>query len=434
MNSGVKKICKNILMFVFFYLALVAGGLASYSHIKFGTVSFDIVLYLFNDVFKLDWAIKEIKLYLIIFLFVSFFMVYFFKNKHLIISAILLFSLPFAEFDMFSYFYYRYLPTNFYEENYVKPQIDPSQKNNLVVIFLEGFEDYFASDDISPSLAKLKKENISFKGFQQLSSADTTINGHFASLCATPFNQEQDHLNDTTFPSKILCIPDLLKKNGYSTAYLDSADVKFAQADILSQKHGFDIVKGFFELEEDASKITKDYKGNRFGGLKDRVIFEIAKKEILSLKQPFFISIASLDTHSYPEIFYDPDCSKKFNNYLDAVKCTGDIVVSFVDWLKKQSFWNNTTLVIIGDHKFGNEKFSKNHIINIFINSKKTPHDTNKVFTTYDLAPTILEATGYEIEKYGIGRSLFSKNPTLFRNNNEKFDLIITGKNNMFSE
>lgn len=434
MENKVKKICKSILLFVFFYLALIAGGLAGYSHIRFGVVSFDIVLYLFNDAFKLDWAVKEIKLYLIIFLFVSFFIVYFFKNKHIIISAIILFSLPFVEFDVLNYFYYRHIPTNFYEENYVVPQIEQSQKNNLIVIYLEGFEDYFASEDISPALASLKKGNISFKGFHQLNSADTTINGQFASLCATPFNQELGNLNDINSASKILCIPDLLKKNGYSTAYLKGADIKFAQSDILAKKHNFDVIKGFFELEEDASKITKDYKGNRFGGLKDRVLFEMVKKEILSLKQPFFMNITSLDTHTYPEIFYDQDCAKKFNTPLDAVNCTGEIVVSFVDWLKKQSFWKNTTLVIIGDHKFGDEKFSKNHIINIFINSKKLPFNTNKIFTTYDLAPTILEATGYNIEKFGIGRSLFSENHTLFENKNEKFDLIITGKNNMFSE
>ena len=160
----------------------------------------------------------------------------------------------------------------------------------------------------------------------------------------------------------------------------------------------------------------------------------MAKNEISNLKEPFFATLTSLDMHFHPELFYDPDCEKKFNDVRDIAACTGKSLENFVNWLKKQPFYKNTTLVILGDHKINTKFLSKSQVLNIFVNSAKTPDTTNRKFTTFDFAPTILEAAGFEIEKFGIGRSLFSKNPTLFEKEGNKFNLMVEAKNKLFDE
>ena len=144
----------------------------------------------------------------------------------------------------------------------------------------------------------------------------------------------------------------------------------------------------------DAKKITPNYLGNEFGGLKDRVLFELAKNEISKLPEPFFVSLTTLDTHISPNPYYDPECERKFNDFRDAVYCTGEIVGNFINWLKKQPYWDRTTIVIMGDHQAASRFLSKSEVYNVFINSKQTTNLNNRKFTTYDFAPTILEATG----------------------------------------
>jgi hypothetical protein len=107
---------------------------------------------------------------------------------------------------------------------------------------------------------------------------------------------------------------------------------------------------------------------------------------------------------------------------------------NFVTWLKQQPFWENTTLVILGDHKISQRYISKSNPLNIFVNSKATTNNFDRKFTTYDYAPTIMEAAGYKIEKFGIGRSLFSSNETLYEKEGDKFTLLVSAKNELYEK
>ena len=436
MKSKIRSFFADFFLFALFYASLIAAATAVYVHFHFGTVSVDILISALNDVFTLDWAVKKIKIYTSLLLIIAFLGVRFLKAKQIIILSFLLLFFPVSEFDVISYFRYKNTTTNFFEENYVAPEIEQAKKNNIIIIYLESFEDHFASKEVSPYLADLKEKNLSFNGFTQITSTFSTINAQFASMCAIILKQNNIERGDDyiNFMPKISCVSDLLKKNGYNTAYFKAADVKFSRANYFANQHNFDVVKGLFELEDDAKKITKDYKGNVFGGLKDRVLFELLKKEIASLKEPFFATATSLDMHDYPKAYYDPECKKIYNDVRDIAHCTGTAVENFITWLEKQPFYKNTTLVILGDHQIPRKFISKSQVLNIFINSKKTTDLTNRKFTTFDFAPTILEAAGYNIEKFGVGRSLFSKNETLFEKHKDEFYLILNAKNKLFDE
>ena len=57
----------------------------------------------------------------------------------------------------------------------------------------------------------------------------------------------------------------------------------------------------------------------------------------------------------------------------------------------------------------------KDNIYNVFINTKETTQNRNRIFNQTDLFPTILESIGFKIDgdRLGLGTSLFSTKPTL---------------------
>jgi phosphoglycerol transferase len=104
--------------------------------------------------------------------------------------------------------------------------------------------------------------------------------------------------------------------------------------------------------------------------------------------------------------------------HIKFVKVASLLIVDFLNWLKEQSFGENTTVIIIGDHERMGTNFpeqDKDNIYNVFINTKETTQNRNRIFNQTDLFPTILESIGFKIDgdRLGLGTSLFSTKPTL---------------------
>ena len=99
-------------------------------------------------------------------------------------------------------------------------------------------------------------------------------------------------------------------------------------------------------------------------------------------------------------------------------------VYEFIEWIKKQDFYNNTTIVIVGDHIGMQTEFYEEHleegytrtVYNTFINSAiPEVNSKNRQFSTLDIFPTVLASIGAEIEgeRLGLGTNLFSGEPTI---------------------
>ena len=136
-------------------------------------------------------------------------------------------------------------------------------------------------------------------------------------------------------------------------------------------------------------------------------------------------------------------CEKCINEndiqYANVIKCADRQIHEFVDWIKSQPFFSNTTVVIIGDHptmdstlidsrlarsNYVSERYSfslsnstsERYVYNCFINSRVEPSKTkNREFSTFDIFPTILSSLGYKIEgnRLGLGTNLFSDLTTI---------------------
>jgi phosphoglycerol transferase len=150
------------------------------------------------------------------------------------------------------------------------------------------------------------------------------------------------------------------------------------------------------------------------------------------------------DTH-FIDGYMDGSCSKPFlNKYANSFHCSDSKIYQFVEWIKQQDFYKDTTIVIVGDHLTMQSDFydidpsSSRYIFNTFINSAITTSNTkNRLLSHFDIYPTTLAAMGATIEgnKLALGVNLFSNETTLIEKlgideSNEK----LSNKSNYYNE
>ena len=157
----------------------------------------------------------------------------------------------------------------------------------------------------------------------------------------------------------------------------------------------------------------------------DEQLFELAKDELGRLSaqdKPFVFTLMTLDTHFGTQEFSDNLCQRQYGskkNLQNVVSCASMQIDNFVKWLQQQPYYENTTVVLLGDHLMMNDAFTpemNRKALNIFINSALPAVNThNRTFTPFDIYPTIMESMGAQIKgnRLGLGTSLFADKPTL---------------------
>ena len=117
------------------------------------------------------------------------------------------------------------------------------------------------------------------------------------------------------------------------------------------------------------------------------------------------------------------DCEGKNGiNYYNVLECTSRKTGEFIDWVKKQDFYNDTVIVIAGDHLYmeariyadAPEGYERKVYFNVINSDKKQPANPRQ-YTTMDIFPTTLSALGCNIagDRLGLGTDLYSGTETL---------------------
>ena len=347
-------------------------------------------------------------------------------------------------YNMITFHKYKTETSNFYEENYVIPQQTkitfPAHKRNLILIFAESIEttyaktplhDYFKADLI-PGLHKLAKNNLHFSdneylgGSYEIDGTQWTQAGLFAQTCGAPIQLPINdpnwfHPKEGFFP-KAWCLYDILRGQGYVESFLIGSNGEFAGMDKFVETHGNQrLLDTNFYAERDGIDLSFE-KTTKF---LDKQVFAYAKEELANLSsqdKPFVFTLMTLDTHYGTARFSDDVCERKYgphNNIENVISCSDKQITDFIIWLQQQEFYKDTVVVVLGDHLTMNKFFTKDmnrKPINIFINSPVAAANTkNRVFTPFDIYPTIIESLGAKIDghRLGLGTSLFSDMLTL---------------------
>ena len=135
------------------------------------------------------------------------------------------------------------------------------------------------------------------------------------------------------------------------------------------------------------------------------------------------LTMLTADSH-FPDGYVCRLCREEYDRqYPNVLRCSSRQVVEFVKWIQEQPFYENTTIVISGDHLTMDsnllEGLDEEYVrttYNCFINAAVKPvNEKNREFGTFDMFPTTLAAMGVQIEgeRLGLGTNLFSGVKTL---------------------
>ena len=327
-----------------------------------------------------------------------------------------------------------------YEEEYVDPsQVDfvfPDKKRNLIYIMLESVEisDYSKKeggafdDNYIPELYEIAKENITFnnnRGYDVAPNTGWTIASMVAQSSGIPLSipiGENDFVTSNKFLPGAYSLGEILNKNGYTNELLIGSEAVFSGRKYYYEKHGDYLIHDFDYFVENN---LFDYDTRVWWGIIDMYLFEYAKQDLLELAnsgQPFNLTMLTVDTHHTDGWVCDL-CEDKYDEQLANVyACSSRQVANFIDWIKQQDFYDNTTIIIAGDHCSMSVGFSEligdydRKVYYTIINPYEGLHETNnREFCTFDLYPTSVASLGikFEGDRLGLGTNLFSNEKTL---------------------
>ena len=334
--------------------------------------------------------------------------------------------------------------SDFIQDNYVDPdEVDISfqgEKRNLIYIFLESMENTFADEehggnmtiDYISELSLLREENLSFSsnggkyGSYSYVGTSWTASAMFSQTAGVPIKVPLNFDTygiDGDFMPGITTLGDILSEEGYSQSLFLGSDATFAARDTYFEEHGNFKITDINTLKEDG-KLPEEYW--EWWGVEDTKLFDFAKEEINRLAaegKPFNFMTLTTDTHS-PDGYICGDCDNLYENrYANALRCSSKQIAEFVDWIKDQPFYQNTTVILSGDHLTMAPEFLKDidedyirTTYNCIINAPIEPKNgTEREFGSFDMFPTTLAAIGATMEgdRLGIGTNLFSDEKTL---------------------
>lgn len=359
------------------------------------------------------------------------------------------------ELDVKEYLVSQKEESHFIEQNYVDPRTTkitfPDKKRNLIYIYLESMESTFASKgdgggldfNCIPELTTLAEENTNFSNSDKLGGGypayggTWTMAGIFSQTSGIPIkNSEQtDDVNATlaeqsSFSSQARNLEDILADEGYNQCFMIGSDATFGGRRAYFESHG----KGKTEIcdyntAKENGQIPEDYYV--WWGYEDQKLFANAQEKLTELSskdEPFNFTMLTVDTH-FEDGYVCEQCQNEFgdNQYANVMACSSRQVDAFVKWIQQQPFYENTTIVISGDHLTMDSDFCNDvsedyerSVYNVFINlpegldtSFEKTH--NREFATLDMFPTTLAAMGVTIEgdRLALGVNLFSDEQTL---------------------
>lgn len=332
--------------------------------------------------------------------------------------------------------------STFIKENYVEPEktkITFSEKRNLIHIYAESMESSYSSkeygglfeENLIPNLTKYSKNYISFTnnfggGFYNSRATGWTIAAMVAQTSGIGFivpGTGNDFGNYSKFLPGAYSLGEILEKEGYNQVLLIGSDGDFAGRNDYFTQHGNYEIKDYGYAKEQGW-IPEDYYV--WWGYEDSKLFTFAKNELNELSsndKPFNLTLLTTNTHHIGG-YIDENCETKYDEkYKNAIACSDKQIYEFIEWVKQQEFYNNTTIVITGDHLsmdptfFENVDGSKRTNYNVFINTNKEKKNiTNRTFNTMDIYPTIISSIGGNIEgdRLALGTNLFSDKKTLY--------------------
>ena len=325
--------------------------------------------------------------------------------------------------------------------NYVKSnQINPNSElfgvakdQNIIVISLESLQEFAINlevngEEVTPFLNQFIQECYYFDNFYQQTSQGKTSDAEFItenSLYAADRGSAFYAKSQNQYES----LASILKGQGYYTAVFHANEKEFWNRETMYEALGFD---HFFD--ESAFLVNEE---NSFGwGLTDEAFFEQTLDYLKGLPQPFYAKLLTLTNHypfeipeQYQYISPGETNNEIVNHYITTVCYLDEALKSFITNLKESGLYDNTIIVMYGDHYGLSESYYEDLAIllqeeeitlNRHLDLQRVPfiihlpnQEEGEVVSTVsgqiDMKPTLLNLVGLPVNAYiNFGQDLFA--------------------------
>jgi phosphoglycerol transferase MdoB-like AlkP superfamily enzyme len=286
------------------------------------------------------------------------------------------------------------------------------EKPNIIFITWESFTAKVVAETgglvgVTPNFSQLCNEGLLLNNMY--STGDRSDKGLIGILSGYP---AQAHGSIINVPKKAEKLPSLahdLGQAGYSTAFYYGGEMEFAN------------IKSYFLNNFDKIVSKNDFATSEMNskwGAHDDVVLQRLMKDLKQAKQPFFYNIFTLSSH---EPFEIPIKSKypgsaKDSLFLSSIAYTDQAIGDFVKEAKKQSWWNNTIIIITADHGTplpGNTAYNvklKFHVPFLIVGGalNHQPGVFDKVCSQTDIAKTLLDQLKINSSAYLWSNDIFN--------------------------
>ena len=284
------------------------------------------------------------------------------------------------------------------------------KKPNVIFIIWESFtkkatEQKINGEEVTPNFNALKKEGIYFSNIY--ASGDRTDKGLPAILSGYPAQPTKSIITEPNKSAKLPVLSKDFGNNGYTTAFYYGGETDFAN------------IKSYL-FEADFQRIVskqdfdpKDW--NSKWGAQDGAVFTRFLSEHEKINQPFFSTLLTLSSHEPFEVpiqtkFVGEDEPSKFMN---AMYYADQSLGNFISEAKKQSWWNNTLIVIVADHGHRipetGKKIDDFKIPMLWLGGalEKAGIEVSNVGSQIDIASSVLRQAGLNAYAYNWSKNIF---------------------------
>ncbi|WNR45338.1 LTA synthase family protein [Paenibacillus roseipurpureus] len=239
-----------------------------------------------------------------------------------------------------------------------QPNLQGAAKGkNLIIIQMESMQNFLIGlnidgQEITPNLNKLAQSSYYFPKFYQQIGQGNTSDAEF--IINTSYYVPPEGAATQVYGKKDLpSLPKLLKDQGYTTMNFHTNEVSFWNRDDLYKAIGYDRYydKSYFQ-DEDAF----------FYGSSDEVLYRKTAEELAAFQsqdQPFYAHVISMSSHNpftIPEEKYKMVLPERYEgtfvgDYMRAENYADYALGLFIEDLKQRGIWDNSVVVLYGDHR-----------------------------------------------------------------------------------
>jgi lipoteichoic acid synthase len=286
---------------------------------------------------------------------------------------------------------------NYIRASYIEPDknmFGVAKDKNLIIVSLESMQNFVINSEvngqeITPFLNDFIGESYYFDQFYHQTQQGKTSDSEFI-MDNSLYPLNRGAVFFTHSGNEFESMTEKLGENGYYTTAMHANNKSFWNRDIMYDSLGYE---RFYSLPD--YDVTEQNSVN--WGMKDIPFFEQSVEHMKEMPQPFSTKMITLTNH-YPftldeeDKLIDPYTSNDgtVNRYFQTVRYMDEAVKNFITDLKESGLYENSVIVMYGDHYGISENHNK--AMSQYLGKDITPF----VSTQLQQVPMIIHVPGQE--------------------------------------